>query len=232
MKAPSVSVVLLCAGNPVERDLRLRIRTAMLQVQLLPNWKEYIKGKGNAPFPILEDQVYPAIFINGQMIWNASHQRLPPTSSEIAFRLTHPPKKRSLMIKNLHHHLSFLTAVFIAFFPKCPFCWAAYMSLFAGLGLGNISYQPWLLPFFIGLLFLNLGSLFLSRKRHGLGPLLLSLIGAFLITMNRLYFESQTTLLLGAVLLVIPSFWNSLPRRILRSLRYYIIPFHLRKRVS
>jgi hypothetical protein len=222
MKPASPSVYIVYLPDSSTHHLRLLLREAMLHLQLLPSWKEHIPGKGKPPFPLAEDQAFPALYVNGQLVWNASHAGMRPSAEQLEYLLKNPPKNKPRWIGALRHHLSFLMAVFIAFFPKCPFCWAAYMSLLTALGLKTIPYQPWLLPLFIVLLFLNLVSLFFSRKRHGNGPLLISLTGALLITLNRLYVESISLLIIGACLLVIASLWNSLSPRMLRSLRYYV----------
>jgi protein SCO1/2 len=49
-------------------------------------------------------------------------------------------------------------AVVTAFFPKCPVCWAAYLSVFGVAGLDSLPYSPWLLPVFVTLLLVNLVS--------------------------------------------------------------------------
>lgn len=44
----------------------------------------------------------------------------------------------------------------LAFFPKCAFCWATYLSLFGIAGLSSIPYSPWLQPILVMLLLLHL----------------------------------------------------------------------------
>lgn len=55
---------------------------------------------------------------------------------------------------------STLLSVATAFFPKCPMCWAAYLSAFGVAGLGGIEYSPWLLPVFAALMVANLYCLY------------------------------------------------------------------------
>ncbi|RLJ75131.1 MerC domain-containing protein [Pedobacter alluvionis] len=135
------------------------------------------------------------------------------------------PKKGWLRRMKIRHLLStnfsFFSAVVIAFFPKCPFCWAAYMSLFSYFGLSKLSYQPWLLPLFIGLFFVNLFSMYANGKRHGYKPLILSLLGGMLIVVNRIFLEVQGLMIVGASLLIVVSLWNSLPKRMINSIRSY-----------
>ena len=42
--------------------------------------------------------------------------------------------------------LGTLASLGVAFFPKCPVCWAAYLSVFGIAGLEQIPYAPWLQP--------------------------------------------------------------------------------------
>src|SRR5262249_31174051 len=46
----------------------------------------------------------------------------------------------------------------VAFFPKCPVCWAAYLSMLGIVGLNQISYSPWLQPVFLTVMLTNLAS--------------------------------------------------------------------------
>ena len=76
---------------------------------------------------------------------------------------------------------SVLLSVLIAFFPKCPLCWAAYMSMFGSLGLANTPYMGWLLPVLVGVLGIHLYLLAKKIPHKGYGPFGLSLAGALLV---------------------------------------------------
>jgi protein SCO1/2 len=54
-----------------------------------------------------------------------------------------------------------------AFLPKCPMCWAAYLSMFGIAGLRWAPYFRWLFPVLISLTLINLGSLWLRGFRRG-----------------------------------------------------------------
>lgn len=64
-----------------------------------------------------------------------------------------------------------LVALGVAFFPKCPFCWAAYMSVFGIARLEQIPYSPWLQPILVALMLLNLLSVWVrgraTRRMNG-----------------------------------------------------------------
>lgn len=221
-----LEIVVFCSASEAEMNaLRLRLRQAMKAEGLLPHWKERYpapqtgSGKNKAFEPRLE--------MNGKTVWKFVKPGVQVLSTEELQSYIRRYQSPGLPLKRVvRTHLSFLAALFIAFFPKCPFCWAAYMSLLSGFGVGSLPYQPWLLPFFIGLLFLNIGSLYLSRKRHGYKPLLLALAGAIVISVNRLFWEQKEWLVVGVALLIVASLWNSLPRRMVYSLRQYVQRFH------
>ena len=54
-----------------------------------------------------------------------------------------------------------------AILPKCPMCWAAYLSVFGIAGLGWAPYFRWLVPAMVVLMSINLGSLWLRGFRRG-----------------------------------------------------------------
>jgi protein SCO1 len=59
----------------------------------------------------------------------------------------------------------------VAFFPKCPICWAAYLSVFGIAGLNQIPYSPWLRPVLVLVMLINLASAWLrahvTRRMSG-----------------------------------------------------------------
>jgi protein SCO1/2 len=54
-----------------------------------------------------------------------------------------------------------------AILPKCPMCWAAYLSMFGIAGLQWAPYFRWLFPGLMSLMLINLGSLWLRGFRRG-----------------------------------------------------------------
>jgi hypothetical protein len=120
---------------------------------------------------------------------------------------------------------SIATGILIAFFPKCPMCWAVYMSMFGSLGLTPLPYMPWLLP--VLLVFLALHLFMLLRKaiqRHYFFPFWISLAGAVLIMTCRTFVPQEKWLLFtGMVFIISGSLMNSFSGHIR-------IPFHLFKK--
>lgn len=105
---------------------------------------------------------------------------------------------------------SVLLSVLIAFFPKCPICWAAYMSMFGSFGLAHTPYMGWLFPVLLAFLGLHLYLILRKSKQKGYGPFAVSLVGALLILGQRSLFIDTEWLLYGGMLFIFSgSLWNS-----------------------
>ncbi len=102
-------------------------------------------------------------------------------------------------------------AVGLALFPKCPFCWAAYLSLFGIAGLQSIPYSPWLQPVLAVMLLLNLTSIwFRARSTGRMMPFYLVTAGAFLVIVSKVVVGVDVASLLGVLLTLTGSLWSSL----------------------
>jgi protein SCO1 len=73
--------------------------------------------------------------------------------------------------------LGMLAAIALAFFPKCPLCWASYLSVFGIAGLERIPYSPWLQPLFVAAMLMNLATVWL-RRRSTAGMMALCMVAA------------------------------------------------------
>ncbi|HTJ55297.1 MAG TPA: SCO family protein [Nitrosospira sp.] len=99
-----------------------------------------------------------------------------------------------------------ILSVAIAFFPKCPVCWAAYLSVFGIAGLEQLPYSPWLLPLLASLMLINLGSLRLQqRSMQGPAGFYLAAMGAFLILVCGIGLELPYASAAGIILTVMGS---------------------------
>ena len=78
--------------------------------------------------------------------------------------------------------LSVLLSIAVAFFPKCPLCWASYMSLFGIASLESIPYSPWMKPVIVVALSINLFVLYrIARAKSFYLAFFFSCAGATLI---------------------------------------------------
>ncbi|WP_163409751.1 SCO family protein [Flavobacterium ajazii] len=99
----------------------------------------------------------------------------------------------------------------IAVFPKCPVCWAAYMSAFGIAGMKAIPYSPWLVPLFVLGIGVNLWLLYRARnKRNGLTPFWVSVLGAATFLICGLWLNLRTGTYVGIVFILLGSILNSL----------------------
>jgi hypothetical protein len=106
--------------------------------------------------------------------------------------------------------LTILLSILIAFFPKCPVCWATYMSMFGSVWLAQTPYVAWLFPVLLALSGLNLLLLLRGAPRKGYGPFLLSLAGIVVILGGRSLFPLERWLfLIGMSLMFLSSLLNS-----------------------
>ena len=118
----------------------------------------------------------------------ASAQPMPPPS---------PPEPRRAMAP----WVGTLAALGVALFPKCPICWAAYLSAFGVAGLGSIPYSPWLQPLLAAAMLVNLGSMWLRGRATGrMAPFWLGAAGALLIGAARFGLPLEGTALVGVAL--------------------------------
>ena len=199
--------------------LRSVIYRSMAALDLLPCWDEHHPEQSS----FKKKKRIPAVYINDKRIWDVRQPIGNFNENLIKAAIARAGRSGGFRFRKfLRMNFSFLLALGIAFFPKCPLCWAAYLSSLGLYKFSSITYQPWMLPVFIVLLGLNILSLYLTRKRHHYGPLLLSLGGSVLIVLNRFYFKDKDFIYLGIALMVVGALWNSLPRNMAISLRMFL----------
>jgi protein SCO1 len=105
-------------------------------------------------------------------------------------------------------------ALGIALFPKCPLCWAAYLSLFGIAGLESIPYSPWLQPVLAILLLLNLTSAwFRARSMGRMIPFYLVIVGALALIVSKVFGASDTVGYAGVLFTLAGSVWGSTTMR-------------------
>ncbi|MGA9773328.1 MAG: SCO family protein [Blastocatellia bacterium] len=108
--------------------------------------------------------------------------------------------------------LSAMPPLLMAFFPKCPLCWAAYLSAFGISGLQSISYSPWVLNILMILMLVNLILLYKrTKQRNGIGAFYLSIAGVFVELILGIYFDMPYASYVGAAMIISGSLLSSLP---------------------
>lgn len=80
-----------------------------------------------------------------------------------------------------------LASLGVAFFPKCPICWAGYASMLGLGGLVQIPYSPWLQPLLVAVMLINLASVWLRGRATGrMGGFYLVSAGALALVVSKL----------------------------------------------
>ena len=107
-------------------------------------------------------------------------------------------------------------ALGLALFPKCPFCWAAYLSLFGIAGLQSIPYSPWLQPVLAILLLSNLTSVwFRARTTARMLPFYLVTAGALTIILSKAFSAPSAASFIGVFLTLSGSILSTFTRSLL-----------------
>lgn len=113
--------------------------------------------------------------------------------------------------------------VLIAFFPKCPMCWMAYLNLIGISSIVSIDHKPWLVYVFMALALINLGVFYrLAKKRNGLWPFYMACGGTLLLGLNYWLDLGVFAVLMGLVLTLFSTLLNSLSFKRYHKLRHFI----------
>lgn len=111
-----------------------------------------------------------------------------------------------------------LASLGVAFFPKCPICWAMYLSVFGIASLEQIHYSPWLQPLFAVVMLINLASVWLRGRSTGrMTGFYLASAGALAIALSKIGGGWEKAAIPGVVLTVAGSMLSALSTRSLRS---------------
>ena len=111
------------------------------------------------------------------------------------------PRESAAVTRTASPVLATLASLGVAFFPKCPICWSAYLSLFGIAGLNQIPYSPWLQPILIIAMLINVFSVWwrarVTRQRWGL---YLVSAGAVIIIVAKMGFGWEKAAIPGVLL--------------------------------
>jgi hypothetical protein len=165
----------------------------------------------------------PALWANGHPLPDLTDPGI--TDQQFAERIsrlarTTDRRKRGLRRRSA---TTFLLNLGIALFPKCPVCWASYMSVLVSAGLPEIPYYPWLLWVMAGLLLVNLLLLFrLAKRRSNYAPVLVTMAGSALVGLGTWVFGSQWVTIPGFVLVFVGALLNALPAGMQQTVVHYL----------
>ncbi len=133
---------------------------------------------------------------------------------EAAVQVAPPPAATFARRPAASTMFSAVAAIVVAFFPKCPICWAAYLSVFGIAGVQRIPYAPWLQPLFVAAILINLFSLWLRGRATGrMSGFYLVSAGALVILISKLGTGWENFAVWGVVLTLAGSLLGALSVR-------------------
>lgn len=129
-------------------------------------------------------------------------------------------KKSFRLAFYLRKLISICSVLLFVLFPKCPFCWAAYISIFSGLGLNTIEFKGWFI--FVPLTFMLTTSIFIFKYfKNRTIEALLYLSGILLIVLNYFIIEYSVVTIIGIILMFVSSVEFILPQDYIKTIKYY-----------
>ncbi|MFB6456172.1 hypothetical protein ACE38W_12945 [Chitinophaga sp. Hz27] len=124
---------------------------------------------------------------------------------------------QQVSVKSARSLPSVLLSILIAFFPKCPVCWAVYMSMFGSIGLAKLPFLPWLLPVFTGLLLFHLAMQYRNIRTKGILPFCCSVAGVTCLLLSRFMFPGiKPMMYAGMAFIILGSLMASFAKRPLK----------------
>lgn len=211
--------------------LKSRLKDALESKGLLTDWQEFQAGDIDPENPQEAERIN-AILKEGKVLLEFGNDTL-PEMHQLNEALGCGPacacdtaKSRKFQWKKTGTLAgSILLSLGIALFPKCPMCWAAYMSALGFAGLENLPYQGWMLPVMIALLGLNFYILLKSaRKRNFYGPFIIGLSGGLFLLIGRFWLNWEAALYIGVIGIMAGSLWNALPANSFQFVTNWIKP--------
>lgn len=151
------------------------------------------------------------------------------TTSEVPPEPADPPARR----KSVSPVFGTLASLGVAFFPKCPICWAAYLSVFGIAGLNQIPYSPWLKPLLVAAMLINLASVWLRGRSTGrMSGFYLVSAGALAIVVSKMKLGWENVAIFGVALTLAGSLLSALSTRNRRSELNDLVTQSWRKQLS
>ena len=113
--------------------------------------------------------------------------------------------------KNISPLLGTLASLGVAFFPKCPVCWATYLSMFGIAGFNQTPYAPWLQPVLLVVMLINLTSVWIRGRSTGrMNGFYLASAGTLAISASQMGFALEHAAVWGVALILAGSLLSAL----------------------
>jgi len=133
-------------------------------------------------------------------------------------------------VKNIWRVISnTIIGILIAFFPKCPVCWAGYMSLFSAIGLQSVPYSPKMLYIILVGMALSLFINFrISKKKKIVVVFYINLLGSvsvlagYLCNIEWFTFTGIFLLLISAAYINLSGLINPFINKKSNNVRYFM----------
>lgn len=149
-----------------------------------------------------------------QQVVDRTIEVLKEKSDETASEVSPEPADPTARRKTVLPMFGTLASLAVAFFPKCPICWAAYLSVFGVAGLNQIPYSPWLRPVFVAVMLVNITSVWLRGRLTGrMGGSYLVSAGALAIVVSKVGLGWEKAAVWGVALTLAGSLLSALSAR-------------------
>lgn len=190
-----LKVDLIWLGFP-ENRVRLVLRQAMENLNLLPCWNEYLAGQRNLLPRTYKTIKATSLIVNNRLVYSFTNQfDISPAelSDTIKRHENFPVVKQRLSFKS-----PLFPAILVAFLPKCPFCFAAYLGFLGITGIELTPYYDWLKYVLVVLVLCMLWLMFQRSKRTKVfTPLYVMAFGCIILLVGKLIFNLALFVNLG-----------------------------------
>ena len=192
-------------GDFKRNEIRDQLRDALNEMNLLPCWMEEKRGKGVRD--LLNAGGSPSLIcVNGHKIFCLEDNSVLPSKEQIIDKIKNY-SRYSRKRDYLKNTVSVISGILIALFPKCPVCWATYMSILGIAGSTGISYNKNILFYIVFVAFANLAYTFYKLRASGnFMPLFLQVAGYLMLFINRGYLGNDFLIVVGISLLFMSAF--------------------------
>jgi len=146
-----------------------------------------------------------------QQVVDRTIEVLNEKSDEAAPEVSVQPADLTARRKTALPMIGTLASLGVAFFPKCPICWAAYLSVFGIASINQIPYSPWLRPVLVAVMLINLASVWLRGRLTGrMSGFYLVSAGALVIVVSKMRPSWESAAVWGVALTLAGSLLSAL----------------------